>query len=235
MTDALSEERRLVARQLLIEPTRREKLAWIVAAGGVACGLLGLGATFALMPLKETQAYLAIVDRDTGIAERAVEVERATIEHADAVRQSLLYGYVLARETYDPNDNEARMLRAFRQSQGEAQQSLRNLWDGKNPNYPPTLYGDGARVTVEVLSITPVSDSIAQLRFTKTLSQPDQPERRGNFTATVTYQFLPTQETALELVWQNPFGFTVTGYRVSADSLEAQKLEDRKLEDQQDE
>ncbi|SMO99166.1 virB8 family protein [Paracoccus laeviglucosivorans] len=223
MTDALSDGQSHLAQQLFLEPTRREKLAWLVAAGGVACGILGLGTVLALLPLKQTQAYLTIVDRDTGLAARAVEVERATMEHADAVRQSLLYAYVLARETYDPNDNEARMLRAFRQSQGDAQASLQRLWDGKNPNFPPTLYGDTGRVKVEVLQVTPVNDTTAQVRFVKTLSQPNQPDRLGNFTATVTYQFLPTQETALELVWQNPFGFVVTGYRVSADALEAQQ------------
>ena len=223
MTDIMSEQRKLVARQLLIEPTRREKLAWLVAVGGMACGMLGLASTLALLPLKQTQAYLTIVDHDTGLASRAVEVERATMEHADAVTQSLLYGYVLDRETYDPNDNEARMLRTWRQSTGEARTSLQALWDGKNPNYPPTLYGETGRVKLEVLSINQVNDSTAQVRFVKTLTRPNQPDRLGNFTATVSYRFQPTQESALELVWQNPFGFVVTGYRVSSDTLEAQK------------
>ena len=43
MTDQVSEQRTLVLRQLFIEPTRREKLAWIVAAGGIVCGILGMG------------------------------------------------------------------------------------------------------------------------------------------------------------------------------------------------
>ncbi|AYF04162.1 VirB8-like hypothetical protein (plasmid) [Paracoccus yeei] len=221
MTDQVSEQRTLVLRQLFIEPTRREKLAWIVAAGGIVCGILGMGTTLALLPLKETQAFLTIVDRDTGIAERAVEVERAHLEHADAVKQSLLYSYVLARESYDTTDNEARMLRVDRQSADAARQSLRTLWTGSNPNYPPKLYGQSGRVAIEILSINLVDDKTAQVRFTKTLSQTGQPERQGNFTATVAFQFLPTQETALELVWQNPFGFVVTSYRVTSDSLES--------------
>ena len=225
MTDNLSEQRRLAERLFFIEPTRREKLAWIVGMGGVICGLLGMGTTLALLPLKETQAYLTIVDRDTGIAERAVNVERANVEHADAVKQSLLYRYVLARETYDDSDNEARMLEVYRQSAGVAQQSLTELWSGTNPDYPPTLYGTDGKVRVDILSINPVNDNTAAVRFVKTLTRPGEPDRIGNFTATVTYQFLPTQQTALELVWQNPFGFLVTGYRSNADSLEAQDNE----------
>jgi type IV secretion system protein VirB8 len=220
MTDQGSEQRALVLRQLFIEPTRRERLAWLVAAGGILCGILGMGSNLALLPLKETQAFLTIVDRDTGIAERAVEVERAHLDHADAVKQSLLYSYVLARETFDSTDNETRMLRVDRQSTDAARQSLRTLWTGSNPNYPPKLYGPSGRVTIDVLSINLVDDKTAQVRFTKTLTQPGQPERQGNFTATIASQFLPTQETALELVWQNPFGFVVTSYRVTSDSLE---------------
>lgn len=225
MTDQVSEQRRLAERLFFIEPTRREKLAWIVAAGGVTCGALGLAVVVALLPLKETQAYLTIVDRDTGLAQRTVNVERANVEHADAVKQSLLYRYVLARETYDSNDNEARMLEVYRQSVGAAQDSITALWQGTNPDYPPTVYGEDGKVQVDILSINPVNENTAAVRFTKTLTRPGEPDRIGNFTATVTYQFLPTQQTALELVWQNPFGFLVTGYRSNADSLEAQNEE----------
>lgn len=225
MTDQVSDPRTLVLRQLFIEPTRREKLAWIVAAGGIVCGMLGIGTTLALLPLKETQAFLTIVDRDTGIAERAVEVERAHMDHADAVKQSLLYNYVSGRESYDPTDNEARMLRVDRQSVDAARQSLRDLWTGSNPNYPPKLYGQSGRVSIDILSINLVNDKTAQVRFTKTLTEPGKPERQGNFTATMAFQFLPSQQTALELVWQNPFGFVVSSYRVTSDSLEPRNHE----------
>lgn len=223
MTDDLSERRRHVTRQLFIEPTRREKMAWAVAGGAILVAIMGVGTTIAVLPLKETQAFLTIVDRDTGIAERTVEVQRANVNHADAVKQSLLYSYVVNRETYDTNDNEGRMLRVFRQSAGEAKQSLRDLWTGTNPNYPLKLYGSTAKVKIEILSINPIDDNTAQVRFVKTLVRPNEPDRLGNFTATVTYEFLPSQETALKLVWENPFGFMVTGYRVNSDSLEAQQ------------
>lgn len=225
MTDDLSERRRHVARQLFVEPTRREKMAWIIAGGGVFLGIMGVGTALSVLPLKETQAFLTVVDRDTGTAERTVEVQGANVDHADAVKQSLLYNYVLNRETYDTNDNEGRMLRVFRQSSGDAKQSLRDLWTGKNPNYPVKLYGRTGKVNIEILSINPIDNDTAQVRFVKTLVQPGEPDRLGNFTATVTYQFLPSQENALKLVWENPFGFMVNGYRVNSDSLEAQKNE----------
>jgi type IV secretion system protein VirB8 len=42
-----------------------------------------------------------------------VAVEKAGIEQAEAIRQSLLFAYVTDRETYDQHDNERRILRAY--------------------------------------------------------------------------------------------------------------------------
>ena len=74
---------------------------------------------------------------------------------------------------------------------------------------------------VDILSITPVTDATAQVRFTKTWVSDGEgiPDRIGKFTATVTYRFEPSKQTALDLVWQNPTGFLVTDYRLTAETL----------------
>lgn len=223
MTDQESEQRTILENEMIFGVRRRERMAWLVASGGVLIGLCGIAAALMVLPLKETQAFLTIVDRDTGIAERAVQIERASIEHADAVKQSLLFNYVLDRETYDVNDNERRILKAYRQSAGAAQNSLRALWTEGHQNYPPQIYGQGGKVTIEILSISPIDDHTATVRYTRTLSQPGEDDLIGNFYATVAYQFVPSKQSAVELVWENPFGFTVTDYRTSPESLEAQQ------------
>ena len=81
---------------------------------------------------------------------------------------------------------------------------------------------------VDVLSITPVSPETAQVRFTKRLKKDGEPDRIGKFYATVTYSFQPTTASAVQLVWENPFGFIVTDYRVTAESLEDQTMEGQK-------
>ena len=88
---------------------KRERIAYAVAGGGLAIGLMGMIAVVTLLPLKETEAFLAIVDKDTGVAERVVAVEKAGMEQAEAIRQSLLFAYVTDRETYDQHDNEERI------------------------------------------------------------------------------------------------------------------------------
>ncbi|TAG09283.1 MAG: hypothetical protein EAZ40_18165, partial [Rhodobacterales bacterium] len=75
------------------------------------------------------------------------------------------------------------------------------------------------------LSITPVTDTTAQVRFTKTWVSDGEgvPDRVGKFTATVTYRFEPSKQTALDLVWQNPTGFLVTDYRITTETLTPQE------------
>ncbi|QLH17059.1 type IV secretion system protein (plasmid) [Paracoccus pantotrophus] len=100
---------------------------------------------------------------------------------------------------------------------------MREQWTEGHESYPLTVYGQSGKVSVEVLSINQINPNTATVRFVKTLTHPGEDDRIGNFTATVTYQFVPSQQSALELVWQNPFGFTVTDYRSTPDSLEAQQ------------
>ena len=129
-----------------------ESMAWAlfrpnaVAGGGLAIGLMGMIAVVTLLPLKETEAFLAIVDKDTGVAERVVAVEKAGMEQAEAIRQSLLFAYVTDRETYDQHDNEERILRAYTWSEANAKSSLVALWTEGHPNYPPKLYGESSKL-----------------------------------------------------------------------------------------
>lgn len=202
---------------------RRERIAWIVASAGVATGLLGVAAVVLMLPLKQTEAYLAIVDKDTGVAERVVSVEKAGVDQAEGIKQSLIYSYVIDRETFDAHDNEARILQVYARSEGAARKSLVALWNEGNETYPPKVYGASAKATVAITSITPITETTYQVRYTKTLARDADPERIGKFYATVTFRFAPSQQSAISLVWENPTGFIVTDYRVTAETFEAEQ------------
>ena len=81
MTDRESDGRTILENELIFGVRRRERLAWVVAIGGVLVGFGGVAVAGLMLPLKETQAFVTIVDKDTGLAERAVRVEAAGIEH----------------------------------------------------------------------------------------------------------------------------------------------------------
>ena len=92
MKDAEADSRTILETELIFGVRRRERMAWAVAIGGVLAGLGGVAVTGMMLPLKETQAFLAIVDKDTGLAERAVRIEAAWDRAAPGAASSYLSG-----------------------------------------------------------------------------------------------------------------------------------------------
>ena len=75
MTDSPPAFRSLIEEEMFFGLRKRERLAWTLAIGGMTVGLAGIVAVVMLLPLKQTEAFLTIVDKDTGVAERVVSVE----------------------------------------------------------------------------------------------------------------------------------------------------------------
>ena len=196
----------------------RWTLRTIEAPSQAACAV---GAMVFMLPLKEIRPYVVMVDRQTGESELVVSTRPADLAETDAVRQAELVRYVSERETYDTADNRERIPAVLATSQGQAATSLRALWTKEADQYPPAIYGEDSLIKVKVRSVAILNDATAQVRFTRTLEQPGlQPVVRA-FVATVGFAFQPRVERTLEAVWQNPLGFTVTSYRIDAETLDA--------------
>lgn len=208
---------------LVLEPRLSARRAWMVAGGAGALSLLLTTALVLVLPLKETQVFTVLVDRQTGDAEKLVKVTPTGIEDQEALKQSLLVAYVSDREGYFLPGIQARLESVQRRSSGSAEESLRLLWSkgGDNKAYPPDIYGPGAEVSVTVRRITFLSANVAQVRFLKSLRQAKQEAVTQPFVATVEFAFAPKTERSLAHVWENPLGFTVTAYRVDAETLES--------------
>ncbi|MFV0297397.1 MAG: virB8 family protein [Hyphomicrobiaceae bacterium] len=220
MIGSTPEQRTILETELIFGVRRRERIAYALAFVGVLTGLAGAASVALMMPLKQTEAYLTIVDKDTGIAERTVTIENAVMEHSEAVTQSLLYRYVLDRETFDEADNDSRILNVFRRSSYAEREKIKALWTEDSPNFPPKVYGSDAKISVEITNISPISDKAALVRFVKTLTNLGEPDQVGKFSATVAFEFTPETRSNNRLVWENPYGFQVVSYRVAAETLE---------------
>lgn len=203
--------------ETLLGMRQREKRAWGFAMFGALLASVGIAVGTYGIVKNETQAYLAIVDKDTGIVERAVSVQRASVDQQQAVVESLIYAYVLDRETYDVDDNEYRILSVFQRSELAVRQPLQRVWTPGNANYPPDLYGTDGKVRVSISNVVMIDDDTAQVRFQKTFTKPNTPTQTGEFVATVTFIFNPSTVDNNLLLWQNPFGFQVVGYRVASE------------------
>jgi len=96
---------------------------------------------------------------------------------------------------------------------------MRAMWTSGQESYPPTRYGAAAEMAVEIASITLIGENRAQVRLRKRLTSP-QGVQDGSFTATLMFEFRPERTRAIDDVWQNPFGFTVTQYAIRSDRSE---------------
>jgi type IV secretion system protein VirB8 len=208
---------------LVLEPRLSARRAWMVATGAGVSSLLLATALVLVLPLRETQVFTVLVDRQTGDAENVLQVAPTGIEDQEALKQSLLVAYISDREGYFLPGIQARLESVQRRSTAAAEESLRILWSkgGGNTAYPPDVYGPGAEVTVTVRRITFLTPTVAQVRFLKTLRQTKQTPITQPFVATVEFAFAPKTERSLAHVWENPLGFIVSAYRVDAETLEA--------------
>jgi type IV secretion system protein VirB8 len=204
---------------------RQQRNNWAkVAVGSIGAALLSLGCLLAILPLKDTKAFVVMVDKATGQAEKLVQVRPASLDQQDAVAQAALVSYVVDRETYDQADNGTRILDVMARSKDNAAETLAELWTSNSPQYPPTIYGKGVRVrvTVKSISINPVSHrnapELARVRITKIREEKGRETAERSFMATVGYSFQPKEDAKLEEVWKNPLGFIVLSYRIDAET-----------------
>ncbi|OWJ77142.1 virB8 family protein [Haematobacter genomosp. 1] len=206
--------------ELILGPRRQAKIAWATAATFGGLSLLLTVALVVMLPLKSSEVFTVLVDKTTGQAERIVEVAPMTLAEDRAVKEALLVAYVTDREGFIRQGIQQRLESVQRRSSGQARESLVRLWTASgNPDYPPAIYGEGAVVNVKVRAISFLSPSVAQVRLVKTLLR-NGTETAAPFIATVEFDFAPRRERTLELVWENPLGFSVRNYAVTAETLE---------------
>ncbi len=197
-----------------------------VAVGAVAAAVLAIGCLIAILPLDETRPYVVMVDKTTGEAEKIVQPRPASLDQKDAVRQAELVSYVVDRETYDPVDNPRRITDVMTRSRELAADTLAQLWSASSSQYPPTVYGANVRIRVVVKSISldpgaRADDAdLARVRITKIREEKGRPAAERSFLVTLSYRFLPKENATLADVWKNPLGFTVTAYRVDAETAD---------------
>ena len=210
----------IVEEELIFGARRRERVWKALAGLGLLFGVAGCLAAAAVAVLDvDAPPALVAYDPNTGMALPEAAVQAVTLNERPAVIQSEIYRYVAARETYNQLDNDLRVRGVLSQSQGPAADTLRALWTSGHDAYPPTAYGSQARIDVEVLSITLISNDRAQVRLRKRLTAPEG-VTTGLFTVTLMFAFEPDQRRSIDEVWTNPLGFVVRDYAIVSDRLE---------------
>jgi type IV secretion system protein VirB8 len=192
--------------------------AWIIASVAVGIAAIQGVALVVLIPLKQTVPYTITVDRETGYVQTTRGVNLGTLSESQAVAQSFVVQYVLARETFDTTDFRELYRKTLAWSQGPAEAEYLRDWSESNPNGIRSRVSPNTRIQVIVKSVTILTPKTAMIRFdTERSDAGGQPGMRQPWVASVSYSFSgkPISEQDRYL---NPLGFQISNYRRDAET-----------------
>ena len=216
----MDEETAIIEEELVYGALRRERLWQRLGLVGLIFGTLGcLGAAAVAILDVDPPPVVVPYDPATGFALPEASVGATTVTENRAIIEAEVFRYVTDREVYNQLDNDVRVRSVLKRSDGDAEDSLRRIWNSANAEYPPTVYGPNARLDVEILSISLIGNRRATVRLRKRLTSVNGVQA-GLFTATLLFEFRPEERRSIDEVWTNPFGFTIVEYSIRSDRLE---------------
>jgi type IV secretion system protein VirB8 len=193
---------------------KSEKKAWWVAGSSVFLVVLSWIALALLMPLKEKVPYLLVENTATGTVEVIGSLDIATLTYSEVRDKHWIDNYILARESYDWNTLTKTYNTVARLSNPDVAYDYQIQFEGDKAL--DKLYRNNVKVVTKVISIIASERGTATVRFSKTTKRTDS-KGKGKTTiwvATVAYQYFGSQKMAESDRVKNPYGFTVTSYRV---------------------
>ncbi|QQV79469.1 conjugal transfer protein TraJ (plasmid) [Sphingomonas aliaeris] len=190
-----------------------KRLAWIVAGGACALAVASVAAVAMLTPLKTVQPYVIRVDKTSGETEIVTALKGPQPRtYDDAVNRYFISQYVRLREGWL---NDAARENAYAvmlmSDQAEASRYLGNV-QSSNRNAPSNIYGGKGFVSIAIRTISFLSPTVAQVRFTKIITFGQSAPVAQNWNAILTFRYTtaPEHEKDRNL---NPLGFQVVNYR----------------------
>jgi type IV secretion system protein VirB8 len=223
----VQEQRALVLhRSMAAEPWMDEALyqaragrrtAWIFAFLLLVIVGAQAAAIAIMLPLKQVVPYTVTVDKQTGYVETARGVQLGDLKEDEAVVQSMLAQYVLARETFDPADFADRYGRVALWSLGTARDEyVAQYQNGQALND----IRPGATIRVTIKKIELLSKDTARVRFYTTRQDPGATPFMAAFEAIISFRFTGAP-MKMEDRFLNPLGFQATAYRRDAEEITA--------------
>ncbi|MBW5893277.1 type IV secretion system protein [Pectobacterium polaris] len=202
---------------LLEKDEREKKMAWRMAAIGVALTAMAITALIILLPLKTTEIELWSVDKQTGRYEYMTRIKEQSISTEKALAQALAAHYVRLREGY----NYFALQRDYDDVQLFNSDSVnRDYLDGFNSNQAPDIIFNKAEYVVSIDIISNVHatatapDHLATLRIKRTIRRiVDNSVKTDVWNIRLTYRYLPHKQLTDSQREVNPLGFIVTSYQ----------------------
>ena len=191
-----------------------------VGAGVIAViAILEAFALILLMPLKTVAPIPVLVDRQTGYVETLGSDGRTRLRADQALTQSLLAQYVIARESFDITGLSAAFRKVALWSAGQARQDYVSLIPAANPQSPLRLYPRSTIVDTRIKSVSPIGPNTELVRFeTRRHDQDGRTTQARAWAAVINYRFSDAP-LSVEDRLVNPLGFQVVHYHKDAETL----------------
>ena len=189
------------------------RVAWVAAGALAVVAVAQALALAALAPLKTVVPYTILVDRQNGSAELARGVKLGPLAEDQALTQSFLVQYVLARETFDAADLKYAYRRVVLWSADGARATYLKAFDRSDPQSLIRQTPATAVISTTVRSVSILSRDTALVRFDT--QRADQGGEAGAITpmvAVITFHYSGAPMKA-EDRYLNPLGFQVLSYR----------------------
>ncbi|EJF76227.1 virB8 family protein [Bartonella alsatica] len=168
-------------------------------------------AVAALTPLKTVEPFVIRVDNSTGIVETVSALKESPNNYDEAITRYFASKYVRAREGFlaSEAENNFRLI-SLLSSPGE-QNRFAKWYAGNNPESPQNIY-QNMIVTVTIKSISFLSNDLIQVRYYKTIKEPNGKESISHWVSILNFSYINAQiSTDDRLI--NPLGFQVSEYR----------------------
>jgi len=193
--------------------------AWIIALTAVVVAVMEGLALMLLTPLKTVVPYTLLVDRSTGFVQELKPLEPNKITPDQALIQSMLVQYVIARENFDIATLQTDYKKIGLWSAGQARTDYLTLMQASNLDSPLTRYPRSSIIETRVKSVSPLGHQAALVRF-ETLRRDEggQYQPALPWVAVVRYRF-SGDPMSVEDRFLNPLGFQVLEYRRNAEAL----------------
>ncbi len=204
--------------QDLYQSIRISRNRWFLV-GVVALTLTGIEALALvfLTPLKTVEPYVLQVDNKSGmttVLKPLRDNQENVLTQEEAVTKSFIVKYVIARETYDPQDLNRNYDLVRLMSSGDESGKFNESVANGNPQSPVERYKTNTARTVKISSVSFLDQKkkTAQVRFMTTEVTRNE-TKEDYWVAILTFRYInaPMDETDR---LNNPLGFQVISYRV---------------------
>ena len=192
---------------------------WFCTAwAALVLAILEAAALMGLAPLKTSVPFLIKEETSGAVTTVARLSGDGSVTFDEAVRKYFLARYIVNRETYDSTDLAINYRAVSLMSAQPERRIFEQAIASNNPTSPLNFYGTQGRRLIHIKSITFLSGSTAQVRFTSIDERPGSAIRTNEWIATAAWTFGPAPNLETERL-VNPLGFCITHYRIDQEVL----------------